>query len=725
MSGTISTLGVGSGIDLQGMLEQLREIDQQVVTDKENKITRLESQLAQFTSVTNKLFSLKSPALDLSLESTYLERTVSSSDEDVATATVISGTTPQSASLDVTQLASSSSWLLGSGADSAVDVIYGDAISQTSTEFDDTDTSVALYNGGSLTVTYGPTASPTASFTVNAAADMTLDELVTAINGDAANVEDGGLGVSLNGRLVTASVGTTEEGNKYLQIKSDYAAAADEAHKVAVSVTDADPDAALSFTDSVKEMTFQLGANSATDTALSLGKTFDIEYGDVAPTTISIDAAEFATHDVDVSGDLSFEELAEAINNDAANVGAGANGKLVWATVEEDASGNSYLQVVSDSGGSSRAEKVSITTSDSILSVDSSSVTMQTVSNISNSFSIDVTAGSSLTSLASLINDATDNLGVTATVVDDGSLTNSFYLSIVADGVGEQNRIIFPAGQGYFDDLPMDEKQGDGTSLNAQFVLNGINYQRESNAFSDVLTGVSLTLNNVGTATITVSNSDDEIKETIKEMVTAYNDVVQDVKAQTGYDLETEEFGILARTSLRDLPFTLRSLMTTSIKGSSDFISVEVVDGVTTKKDSNVYTLFDLGLEFNRDGTISLDEEVLDEVMSERPDEVKAFFLGDSDRDIEGFADKVNEQIRYLTGTEGQIAGEENSANARIRDLEDKIEQENDRLDKKYELMTKQFIELDRYMNQMTSLSSYLATQFDSISDAWGGVSKK
>ena len=78
--------------------------------------------------------------------------------------------------------------------------------------------------------------------------------------------------------------------------------------------------------------------------------------------------------------------------------------------------------------------------------------------------------------------------------------------------------------------------------------------------------------------------------------------------------------------------------------------------------------------------------------------------------------------MSQLTNFEGEITGEENSTKSRIRDLEDKIEQENARLDKKYELLTKQFIELDRYMNEMTNLSGYLAQQFDSISDSWGGV---
>jgi flagellar hook-associated protein 2 len=127
-------------------------------------------------------------------------------------------------------------------------------------------------------------------------------------------------------------------------------------------------------------------------------------------------------------------------------------------------------------------------------------------------------------------------------------------------------------------------------------------------------------------------------------------------------------------------------------------------------------------LEFNRDGTISLNEETVDAALADYPDAVSVFFLGDSDRDIQGFADMINERMRTFTGAEGQIEGEKQSAQDRITETELKVAAENERLDKKYELMTKQFIELDRYMKQMTSLSDYLVSQFDSISNAWGAV---
>ncbi|MCK9294044.1 MAG: flagellar filament capping protein FliD [Desulfobulbaceae bacterium] len=568
MAGTISTLGIGSSIDLQGMLEQLREIDQQVVDTKKDTIKGFQNQLAEFTTVNNKLLTLKSSALNLSLSSNFLGRGVASSDETVATATVVDGVAEQSFQLDVTRLAAKSSWLSASGAATADTSVYVPVSVQSTTGVADSGTTLVAHAGESMVIDFGESD----QIILNVAGDMTMDDLVTAINTHVDNV-----GAGDNGRLVTAET-YDAGGETFLRIRSDLAAGTGESNRVAVN----EDFAAVDF--------------AAPDTTFSF------------------------------------------------QVGAG--------------------------------DPVAIT----------------------------VAADTTLTGLAALINDAADNPGVTATLINDGDAATPYRLSLQSHTIGEDGRITFLT---QLADMALAEQQGaGGASLNSQFAVDGINYQRKTNSFSDVLAGVTITLAGDGTSTITVSNNNASVKDMIKGLVTAYNDAVQEVRTNSSYDAETGEFGSLFGTTLRDLPNTLSNLMTATFNGDST---------------GTVTTLFDLGLEFNRDGTISLNEETVDAALADNPDAVSAFFLGDSDRDMQGFADMVNEQMRTMTSSQGQIDGEKQSAQDRITEIEAKVASENARLDKKYELMTKQFIELDRYMNQMTSLSNYLGSQFDSISNAWGG----
>jgi len=570
MAGGITTLGVGSGIDLQGMLEQLREVDQETVTRKENQIIELEERLNEFTSVNNRLLSLKSASLDLSLSSTYLGRTVTSSDEEVATATVLDGFPVQNASLEVTRLATNSSWLSAEGMAAADASVYVPTQQESTTGVADAAVDVIAHAGETMTITFAGDSEN--AIVINVDSDMTMDELVTTINNHADNVGSGD-----NGRQVTAET-YEQDGETFLRISSDIAGGTGEVNRVAVSEDFADID----FAAPDKDLFYQVG----------------------------------------------------------------------------------------------EGDPVSVT----------------------------VAADTTIIQLAALINDSEDNPGVSARVINDGDATNPYRLSLKSDSTGEDGRITFLS---QLADMTMEENQGaEGASLNAQFSVDDIHYQRQTNTVSDVLSGVTLSLEDTGTATISISDNTIEVKEMIQTLVTAYNDAIQEINGKTSYDSETEEFGVLAGTTIRDLPFTLQNLMT----------SFAYAD-----EEGNITSLFDLGLEFNRDGSITLNEEMLDQAMADHPEGMEAFFLGDSDNDIEGFADKVNNQLRTLTAGDGWIAGEKNAAQSRIDDLELKIEQESERLDKKYELLTKQFIELDRYMNQMTSISGFLTSQFDSLSNSWGG----
>lgn len=464
MAGSISTLGVGSGLQLQDILDQLRAVDQQVVDKKSTEITDLNTQVDEFTTVNNKLLTLKSTALDLSLSGTYLGRTITSSKDTAVSATVLDGATAKNYSLEVTNLAEQSLWMSSSG-------------------FATKDTSIATVDGS---------------------------------------------------------------------------------------------------------MIIELGSNTPATT-----------------------------------------------------------------------------------------------------------------------FQVDVTAGGTLSSLVDSINNDPDNPGITASIVNDGlDAANPYKLVLKSDGVGEDNRISI------LQQLPdavlaEDTDQAAANSLNAQFTVDGVSFQRQSNTINDVIDGVTLTLQSVDSASITVAADDEGLKDKITALVEAYNDVVNEVRDKTSYDQDTQKFGILAGTTMRDLPADLESLMTSSNKADST---------------GTIQNLFDLGVEFNRDGSITIDDAVLSAAISTNSDKVKSFFLGDSTKDIEGFADKVNSRLRTITGSAGIIAGEKTAAKSRIDSLQDQITEDTARLDKKYDQLTQQFIALDKFMSQMTSMSDFLTGQFNSISNGWTGT---
>ncbi|MFU8818330.1 MAG: flagellar filament capping protein FliD [Desulfurivibrio sp.] len=323
--------------------------------------------------------------------------------------------------------------------------------------------------------------------------------------------------------------------------------------------------------------------------------------------------------------------------------------------------------------------------------------------------SLELEEGTTLAQLAEKINSSPDNPGVTASIVDTGVPDTPYRLVLRANEVGENSRITIGAESGVTN-LGFSEQQGaEGSSLNAQISIDGIVYQRQSNTVTDIFPGVSLELQATGTSTLSVAAKTEDIRNLVVDLVAAYNEVVQQVAGKVRYDEEAGQPGVLARTTVQSLRYELQDLMTSMMKGDAS---------------GKVGSLFDLGMEFQRDGTITLDTVVLDRMLAEEGEAVRSFFLGDAQREAPGFADRLNDRLGSIASWGGVLDAEKNTAQDRVRDLEERLALEKDRLDRRYAVLTRQFVDLDRYMSQMTNMSGYLDSQFDSLSSLMGGKKK-
>src|SRR5919198_916154 len=120
--GTISGLGVGSKLDLQGTLDKLRQVDNTAVTALQAKETKAKAQLVAFDDINAKLLAVKANALSLSLESNFLTKKISATNDSVASATAALGIPDAAHDLEVGRLATKSSFqsVGGGTADTAV-----------------------------------------------------------------------------------------------------------------------------------------------------------------------------------------------------------------------------------------------------------------------------------------------------------------------------------------------------------------------------------------------------------------------------------------------------------------------------------------------------------------------------------------------------------------------------------------------------------------------------
>ena len=375
------------------------------------------------------------------------------------------------------------------------------------------------------------------------------------------------------------------------------------------------------------------------------------------------------------------------------------NTEVLSATVSDGASTGSYSVTVNRLATYSSWLGSGASSSDTVVNSTGGDETFSYHVGTGDTVSITVPDGTTLEGLATLINEDSDNPGVTASVIDDGDPTTPYKLLLKADSTGESSRIYIDTQlSGY----TLSELQGaGGASLNAEIVVDGVTYQRNGNTnITDILGGVSLDLVDTGTSSLSISSDKDGIKDSIMNLVDSLNNVITSLQEQTGYD-EDGNPGLLNDSS------AMRSLR------------YELVNNLAQSVDTGgtIQSVFDLGVEIQRDGSITIDEATLDQALSSNFDDVKTLFLGDSDNDITGLADSLNDSLKEITRySTGLIASERSAAEDRISRIDAQIEAMNARLDKKYDILARQFADLDSFMNNMQSMSDYLTQQFDSLS---------
>jgi flagellar hook-associated protein 2 len=311
--------------------------------------------------------------------------------------------------------------------------------------------------------------------------------------------------------------------------------------------------------------------------------------------------------------------------------------------------------------------------------------------------SMAINANTTLTQLADVINNAPDNPGVTAAVVNSGTGVVPFRLVLTANKTGENNRISIATP---LSELSFTELQGaEGASLNASLKVDGVTYERQSNSgITDVLQGVTLHLKGTDSTTLQITSDTSDIEDSVKGLVNAFQDAIQDLKTKTAYDNQPEQSGLLATSSvLRGLAGELSQLLGTRINTGGTITS-----------------LFDLGLEFTRDGSLTLNEDTLTAALANDPDEVKTLFAGKPG--VTGLGTLLTDKLNTITQpSSGAIATEKQATQAQLDRLGTSIASTKARLDRRYDTLARQFAALDTYAAKLQQQGDFLSNIITSL----------
>lgn len=300
-----------------------------------------------------------------------------------------------------------------------------------------------------------------------------------------------------------------------------------------------------------------------------------------------------------------------------------------------------------------------------------------------NSRSVTITLDSSnnsLTGLRNSINNA--NMGVTATIVNG---TNGPQLIFTGEE-GLDNEITLSGALA----TQFTEKV---SAQNAEFTINGIAATSSTNSASGVLDGVTIGLVKEGTTTLTVAaDYSTNITSALNDFITAYNAANSTMTTMGAYNSTTGTAGALQGNQiLRDSQTLVRNLLYSTTTGGT----------------SAYQTLSDIGVTVGTDGSLSLDSSKLEGALAADSSAVATL--------VTKIGESYNSSLESTVGYSGKIKIATDSANTIIKELEERQEALELRLETIEARYRSRFSSLDTLLSSLNNTSTYLTQQLASL----------
>lgn len=327
---------------------------------------------------------------------------------------------------------------------------------------------------------------------------------------------------------------------------------------------------------------------------------------------------------------------------------------------------------------------------------------------------VSVGATDTLSQIADKINAA--GAGVTATVLKDdtgerllmrSSVTgeaSAFRIQALAEPVApatEGEAITNSTGLGRLAYDPANVTGGlslTQAALNTKATINGVAVSSQGNKL-EAIAGVTLNVTKLiplnEPAEITIKRDTAAAKTSINNFVASYNAISSALAEMTKYDAATKTGGTLQGDSTAvSLQATLRRMVGGSGPGGSSFSR-----------------LSDLGVEFQKDGSLKVNDTKLDAALT-KPDDVKAFFMADSGSEGgNGLALRLKDFAAGLLNTSGTLSTRSDALKSASDRNTKEQERMSDRIGKTQARLEAQYSRLDASMGKLNALSNYMNQQ--------------
>jgi flagellar hook-associated protein 2 len=394
---------------------------------------------------------------------------------------------------------------------------------------------------------------------------------------------------------------------------------------------------------------------------------------------------------VSIPANSSLSAVADAVNAQTGTTG-------VKATVSQNSQGQSFIAFTDTAGASS---SFTATTSSSSFSIIQSS---------SNTTAIAIGANASLSDIVNAINADSGSTNVAAQLIKTDQGTYAISLTGPSGAGASYSVNTSDIGNGApnlgFTGTNVQNAQ------DASFSVDNIQYTRSSNSVSDVLAGVSLTLNAVnsdtgtGVSTLGVTYDTTAIGNAINSFVTAFNNYQGFVASATGQTSTTSTIA----GSLQNYP-----------EVNSDLQRItSLLISPSSSASNNIKTWADLGVTIQVSGQLSFSQSAFTSAFNAAPNDVITALSNNAQAaptqysgSVNGLAGDVSVAIQGMTATGGTLDNINSQITAGMTDEQNQQDALNLYIQNLQTQYDSQFSSLQSILSQFSSTSSQLQQTYN------------
>lgn len=303
--------------------------------------------------------------------------------------------------------------------------------------------------------------------------------------------------------------------------------------------------------------------------------------------------------------------------------------------------------------------------------------------------SLELTGYTSLEDLAERINN--EVLGVSATIINDGSPTGGYSLVLTGDAGTDGAFTVDTSGLSGGTAPAFTELQ---PAADGSLLVDGIAIIASGNHLENVISGLTLDLTGVSTpgmtTRISVSTDTEGVKEQVKALVDAYNDLVSYYETETAADGKLE-----GNATSRSVIDRMRNVMSATHSGGGAF-SILAQVGIE-RQQSN--------------GTLKFDEAAFDQAVADNYASVRDLFI-EREGNV-GKAALIDTAVDELTDSiDGLFKIGTDSLNRRVDNVENTIERYEMSIENYRTTLERKFLAMENAVSLLQAQGSYLSSMF-------------